>query len=281
MDGDSDRSKGGPWRARDWAFNEPGDPDLPSEEGEDAVSELDERPPGNHSGHSPWTALERTMHSFGFEPTCTGCPRAKSVCGLRLYALHFSLGNGDASASTHLAKQIYPWLLDRLQKKFPWVDFDLIWDAMTDAFMKYVSNPQMLDASRGVPLSWYLAKTAARNVSNGLRKTGRRRGREELAWENLFEDVALWSSAEHLYIDGRILDKQLLDELVRGLEDPIERQFAEARLGGEKRTAPLARVLGVESLPQSAQRKAVKRMNDRIRSKLRRRVAQFRGSERA
>jgi DNA-directed RNA polymerase specialized sigma24 family protein len=135
------------------------------------------------------------------------------------------------------------------------------------------SRPETFDPSRHVPLDRFIAQAAWRNIRDILRGEKRRKVREEKAEEfsgnNLVELPSPVANSEES-VSQR--EQQQTDELMRTLDNPMDRKILELKLAGVRRTEEFARVLGVNHLSVAEQRQAVKRAKDRIDVHLKRKV---------
>ena len=172
--------------------------------------------------------------------------------------------HGDAAALNTLAECLLPLLTRRLRRSYNRASVDLVADACEDALLEYGSRPHRFDPARGVPIESFLQLAASRNLANRLEADSRRRVREA-AYASLqpLQTEATLAVADD--VDGGTREKVLALE-----NEGAERAALTAWLEGERRTAPLAAVLGLAHLSPSDQRLEVKRFKDRFRKKLQR-----------
>ena len=185
----------------------------------------------------------------------------------RLLELHKRLLKGDRTASEEIASLLLSPLANRICRKFPFTDEQIVADGVTDAVLDYCENPQKFDATRGVPLDGFIHMAARRNVSNLLRGEKRRKVREEkYGRANLESSVELSRSAGNLLQkDNKKIQVQRPQvEALTILKDKKDQQIHELRLQGERRTQIFAQVLQIDHLPTEVQRREVKRAKDRI-----------------
>lgn len=184
----------------------------------------------------------------------------------QLLELHRRLCHGDRTASEELADLILEPLVERVSRRFPRIDDQIIWDAVIDAFfLEYCSRPPRFDAGRAVPLDAFLLMAARRNVANALRGEARRRAREaEAAQDDAPSAVELDPTAGNILQQEETRQVQRQQDLMRLLQDPKDRRVLALRLQGERRTEAFAKILGISHLPTEVQRWEVKRAKDRI-----------------
>jgi hypothetical protein len=178
--------------------------------------------------------------------------------------LHCRLVNGDQTVLTVIADNVLPTIRRRLRRAFRSASQGSIEDATEDAFVQYALGPVEFDASRGVPLEYYLYQAAARNVIDLLRAEDNRRAREAAyaSWLSLRASAAL----------ARERDQHLRVSLAATIRNfgagEAERKAFSLWIEGKGGTEPLAIALGLNHLPIAAQRQEVKRFKDRVLKRL-------------
>lgn len=189
-----------------------------------------------------------------------------------LLALHRRLLDGDRVASEELIALLLSPLTDRLARRFPHTDEQLIADGIVDALLEYCAQPDRFDAERGVPLDRFLSTAAWRNIANSLRGEHRRKAREEKAHAAYGEPlVALDPTAGNLLQQEESAQRRRREvEVMQMVRTPADQEIVTLRLQGERRTEVFADILGIAHLPAAEQRRAVKRAKDRIDKVLRR-----------
>ncbi len=169
-------------------------------------------------------------------------------------------------------------LRNRLRRKFPFADGEMVSDAVNESFMPYWANPQASDASLVMP-EYYFLHASACNLSNLLRSEKRRKGREDVFGRRLSENsVELSSSPGNTLTEDPIqllAEQEKWHERFKCLKSPLDREFVELWKDGELRVAAFAKVLGVTRLALKLQKAAVKRAKDRLTKQLQRARAKF------
>jgi RNA polymerase sigma-70 factor (ECF subfamily) len=115
-----------------------------------------------------------------------------------------------------------------------------------------------------------LARAAWRNIANLLRGEQRRKAREEKFVENSGENLVELHPSVGNSLQTEASLRQRMAEMLRALQDPVDRKVLELRMMGERRTQRFAEVMGISDLPPSEQRQKVKRAKDRIEKLLQR-----------
>ena len=183
--------------------------------------------------------------------------------------LYRRLAAGDPVAPPALARAYIVHLSDYLAAKYPAADPHLREQAVDDALIALIKNPQSYKPERGLSLTGFLRMSARGDLRNLLR--GERRH-----WEKRHD---LESVELHL-VDGNTSGRDgdevsplgghpALAGVRAGLTEP-ERRVLDLMCRDERRTAAYAAVLGLSDLPAGEQAKAVKRVKDRIKKRLRR-----------
>jgi RNA polymerase sigma-70 factor, ECF subfamily len=190
----------------------------------------------------------------------------------QLLVLHQRLCDGDRTASEELARLVLEALVEGIARQFRRSDEQMLYEAVTEAFLDYCARPCQFDEERGVALHLFLLMTSRRNMLNLLRGEARRKAREEEAG-HLYADATV----ELNPVVGNLLQKEEIEQLHRQqedmmslLQDPKDRQILVLRLQGERCTEAFAEILGISHFPIETQRREVKRAKDRIDKTLRR-----------
>lgn len=186
--------------------------------------------------------------------------------GGALTDLHDGVVHKDRAAWEALAKRALPLLHRLLRSAFRRADDDVLWDAAEDAFMDYArsSERQNFDPSSVESLDRFLYRAAWRNVANSLRNDLRRRRREA----RYAEEAARQKTPGTLTERSVRIGAEMIRRILEGALDNTERGALGLWLHGERRTASLARALGVDALPVRQQRREVKRFKDRNRCRI-------------
>jgi hypothetical protein len=187
--------------------------------------------------------------------------------------LHFAVIDGDSAALEELAARVLLTLRRSLVRQFHAVPLDLINDGIEDAILEYAAKPFRFDESFGLSLEVYLRWAARRNVANSLKAEVRRRRREvEFATEMAARAVQTQTAAEKR-ADNRGVSSSFRRDVLALSESEYEQAALSTWLSGERRTAPLAALLGLADLPVAEQRRHVKRFKDRYCKRIIRRFS--------
>ncbi len=189
------------------------------------------------------------------------------------HSIHERLLASDPTAPAELAQNVLGTLIKRLSQKYFYLnDSDLIFDAVTDALMSYIKNPNQFDASkRGLP--GYLHMAAEGDLKNALSKAKRIQEKEILS-----EDVELMVTGGNTYREPALEEvlerREMADDLHSLLStlfaDPVDLRMANLILQGERSTQKFAELLGMQRLPVPECRRAVKREKDRVKKRMER-----------
>jgi DNA-directed RNA polymerase specialized sigma24 family protein len=179
--------------------------------------------------------------------------------------LHERLCAGDATATADLLLAYLAPLDAWLAERFRRVDADLRHDAALDALGSLLRRPAQFDPRRK-NLHGYLCMSAAGDLRNALRREGRRRtlaavaepspGGNSLGREDDPSFPLLLAEAEAERASERAA-------VLSGL-GPREAAFFDLVEQGEWRVPVLAAVIGLAGRPPADQRRAVKRLRDRL-----------------
>jgi RNA polymerase sigma-70 factor (ECF subfamily) len=180
-------------------------------------------------------------------------------------AIHQRLLSGDPTATAELAETVGSVVFEKLQRKYPRQDPEMVRDAAWDAVRGYMGQPAKFDPSkRG--LVGYLVMAAERDLLNALAKARRRR--ENLV--DLVELVDVGGKKGQEQIEARMDADRIRPELERLFTDRADRAALEMMLEGERSTAAFVEVLGLGDLRPEDQRREVKRCKDRVKKALER-----------
>lgn len=193
--------------------------------------------------------------------------------------LHLQFLNEDVTAFARIAEQLLAPLNASLQRKFPAHDPHLVETAVNDALLAYYHNPQTFDSSKR-SLKGYLYMSARGDLLNTIER--------EKFPEAFVELDALATEYEVEIPDGADWQEKIFArhspvwERVRELLDgPVDQEFVELMLDGERSTLEYARVLGITERPAPEQEKIVKQNKDRLKKFLQRHLdsSEFRNYE--
>jgi RNA polymerase sigma factor (sigma-70 family) len=191
--------------------------------------------------------------------------------------IHARLCQDDPVASSDLAMAYLDPLAAWLLRTNPRIDPHFCGQAAEDAILSLIKNPQSFKPEKG-SLEAYLKMSARGDLRNALEKEARHRDRRAD-----FAVVELFGSDRNLVVedaDPALIVEREEDErgvVMRTVASQAERSFTpeeqrvlELLAEGERSTAAYAQVLGIADLPESDQRREVKRVKDRLKRRLQR-----------
>lgn len=202
--------------------------------------------------------------------------------------IHARLLSRDATASEELAQQYLPAVHRHVHvcaRRRGVQDEALINDAATESVLNYIRHPSKFDSTKSSLLG-YLKRAAERDLINFLAKDRRQRRGEQLTDNVEFtmlhgnkpiEMGKIRRDAETemlLRLDAHQSTSNRLADVMQTAQD---KNLLELMLSGERTTAAFASVLGIVELPQSEQRKIVKKHKDRLKKQLQRSGGKQRG----
>jgi hypothetical protein len=186
----------------------------------------------------------------------------------------------------------FHWLADLRQKlirRYSHIDVHLLDESIEDAVLHYSDHPKNFDASRGVPLSYYLWLRTRHYLDKRLQKVKCRRYHERavgVSEKNLEKIVSAMRGRRSIYVGKDATERdteeqradsewrrQALDAIVATL-DPHDRAGVELLHTGVSCEA-WVRHLGIQRLPRNMQQQKVKAEKDRLKKKMRRRAEQM------
>ena len=187
-------------------------------------------------------------------------------------AIHARLLRDDPTAPHELLAHYLDPLADWLERRNPGLgDPHHYTTAAADALIALLKNPRSYDPDRR-PLWGYLRMSAQGDLRNLLRAERRhsaRRAPLEAVELSLVGGNSEWAGHDdpaHLTLDADERDAPP-PPTVAGLTPGEERVLALMR-AGERKTIAYALALGLDGLPASEQRRAVKRVKDRLQKRL-------------
>jgi hypothetical protein len=188
--------------------------------------------------------------------------------------IHERLLGGDPTATAELAQNIGNIVFEKLRKKHPRRDSDMVHDAAWDALRAYMERPTTFDP-RKRSLVGYLVMSADGDLRNAIAKSRRRR-------EDLVGDVELVVlhgkrsreqaeaiRGEEKLVAGVDVDR-IRPQLQRLFPDEADRLALNLLLDSERSTEAFAEVWGLRNLSREQQRSEVKRRKDRLKKALER-----------
>lgn len=192
--------------------------------------------------------------------------------------LHQRLLANDPLASADIADAFFEPVRLALRAKYPTTDAALISDAVTDAYVNYIVHPTTFDPTKR-SLYGYLKMSTEGDLKNALDKKKKESGRlvpldsvvelSESSRNNPVEEDYLGTLA----VEERVLAWQTkqVAEVSRVAGNDLDRQLLKLLMVGERHTEEYARLLDIEHLALSEQRRIVKQHKDRLRLRLKRR----------
>ncbi|GER83773.1 hypothetical protein KTAU_24100 [Thermogemmatispora aurantia] len=201
-----------------------------------------------------------------------------------LEAVYQRLLAQDPTAPDDFAELVLDPLTAQLRLRYASVpDPQLIQDAVTDSVLTFLEHPKRYRPERG-SLWHYLMMNAEGDLRNALSRYQREQQRQLplssvalplSAGNSSLEEVRPWQEAEaRLALSAPPL-QELLQRLRSETFTPIEWRIVVLMLQGERRTSAYAAELGLTYLSIEEQRKQVKRVKDRLRSRLKRHGVRF------
>lgn len=190
--------------------------------------------------------------------------------------LHARLLIGDPLAKEEACDRYLAPITRWLVGKYRTTDREVIHDAVVDALLDYVEQPDRFDPTRR-SLVGFLRMAAERDLQNARPRHVRR-----LEQESGGDPVELEAVGRNIEaIRGRDVGDEVADEDAAGrllaevmalMEDNDERTVLRLQIGGARDTATFAEALGWGTLSAAEQRTRVNRLKDRVTKRLRRRL---------
>jgi RNA polymerase sigma-70 factor (ECF subfamily) len=199
-------------------------------------------------------------------------------------SIHERLLRNDPTAPSVLAEAALDLIVGRLLKANPRLgDSDLIQTAAIDALINYIKRPDQYNPTKRGLLG-YLVMSAQGDLRNALAAIHKRQEREislesvelrqigrnielELVDGDDANETVLGATAENL--DSTQIER-LIQELSALFDTQVDMDIAKLVLSGERDTVAFAKVLGINELDITEQRKEVKRQKDRIKKRIER-----------
>lgn len=189
-------------------------------------------------------------------------------------SLHQRLLEGEETASSEVCDRFLDPLIKDLNRFNPKIanrDPSLIPDAVVEALLNYIDEPEKYDPERKELYS-YLRMSAEGDLKNLLDKERRRtRDQESLEGDVEVDKKSRNSPLQLVSIPDQEAEKQ---ELREKLEDVLQSEkdveVAEMILNEIRKTEHYVDVLNLSDLPIEKQREEVKRAKDRIKKALKR-----------
>jgi RNA polymerase sigma-70 factor (ECF subfamily) len=185
-------------------------------------------------------------------------------------ALHLRLLAGDPLAPLETIESWLPELEKHLGLRYPTVasaDDHFITTAAIDALLDYTTHPERYNPERS-SLGSYLRMAATGDLINALRSD--RTQRREATSIHPVENLLRARNSDIEAVIENVDASAVMQKVLEAFPEPIDRGMLSLILQGERSTGPYARLLGIEHLPVSEQRAAVKRHKDRIAKRLER-----------
>ncbi|MEZ4492460.1 MAG: hypothetical protein R3C29_03995 [Dehalococcoidia bacterium] len=186
--------------------------------------------------------------------------------------LHQGLLDGDPSAPAMVAERFLQDVITYLHRTFRTLhDPSLRDEASIDAILNYIEHPNQFQPAKGRLLP-YLRQSARRDLLNKLDSI-KRRARRELVREPVELDAFRRNKESEDAQDAASARRaELLEhDAMRVAKDATEEAVLNLMLDGVRETERYAEVLGLQSAALREQRRAVKRVKDRLTKRLERR----------
>jgi RNA polymerase sigma factor (sigma-70 family) len=183
-----------------------------------------------------------------------------------LRSLHARAAGGDALALDRLCEHLLPMLERLIRGRNSHAQRDWVHDSVQDAVMEFRAHVERFDPTRGIRLTSFLFMAARRNLLNRI-DAERRRAAREIASDKRNNQPR--SATETPEYERDIDVRQAVAAVWAQLTDVERRVFREV-LQGERQTRALAEAGQVEQVAVSDQRRAIKRITNRIFQRLRR-----------
>lgn len=172
----------------------------------------------------------------------------------------------DPAAHADFLAAVYLPLLGDVRAAHPGEDEARVADVVGDLVIGFVQKPEQYDPTRA-SLRGYLRMAADGDLRNARAKEGRRKA-HEIPLESVAEPAADGKEGDEDDVRAWLADPRVA-AVIAGF-DPDERAVWELMLAGDRSTAAGARVLRLADLTAAEQERAVKRVKDRIKTRLRR-----------
>jgi RNA polymerase sigma-70 factor (ECF subfamily) len=178
--------------------------------------------------------------------------------------LHERVLQGDPVVPVDIYRAFMPPILKILESEMSCNPEDAH-DSAIDAVLSYLRTPERYDPHRA-RLSTYLTQAAKKRAMDRRRSTEARSRRE-----HDFAGVVEVQARPPKEVLEKFVEARLAAQRLDGLGlDEREREFLRLVIQGERSTGMLAKVLGLDSLPEDEQRREVKRHRDRLMKMLER-----------
>jgi hypothetical protein len=155
-------------------------------------------------------------------------------------------------------------------------DEQLIEEAAITAVFNFVQHPAAYDPARLGVLS-YLRMAARGDLKNALNRERRHAERRAPLEAVELTPPAGNGEQETGELPEGVSQRLLLKRLWQALPDPRDRQAVGMMIDGVRSTAEYARLYGLDGLPPAEQRRAVKRIKDRLDKVMKRLGIKLRG----
>lgn len=194
-------------------------------------------------------------------------------------ALHQRLLVRDRLAAVDLANLLYDTLVRAVRARVDQTtDPELIEDAVVEALMSYVDDPQRYDPQKGT-LKVYLTIVAHSDLKNALRKARRR--------NLLFVSLSDPGLQEQTIVDynqqddGKNARAKVIERIWVWLEgifpDPVDQKIAELIMNKVRSPEPYIEAMKLENQSREEQLVQVHRAKDRISRQMRRKGGMLHG----
>lgn len=180
------------------------------------------------------------------------------------------LARNDPIVWDQLATRLYPILVQELTNRmYQGTDSMLIEEAVGEAFLNYCQNPSRYNPSLST-LKSFLLMEAEHDLKNALARERRQTQYQVPLGSSYNDGVEQDIIDESQDLDAHVQVNELRERILRVFTDPLDKGIAELLLDRVRSAEPYIRLLGLDGLPDSEQKKQVKRHKDRIKWHLRR-----------
>lgn len=179
---------------------------------------------------------------------------------------HIRFVQGEYDAWKEISTQFLPWLSRRLLHRYPGLDEHFIAESAEDALLDYWKKPQRFDATRGVPLGYWLFLLARSHLSHLRRREQGHRAHEEaigVDGDDFGKIVKIVSRKEKRAGYLLIEDEEMLLTAKFSQQEQVGLQLLSEKRAQEE----WVQLLGIEGLPAEQQQQRIRREKDRIRKK--------------
>ena len=216
----------------------------------------------------------KVVQSVAVQPVRSGRIHTTEPSGrtfeTELSGLHALVIRGDPNAADEAACFLLRIFEPHFQRKYYALDFDTVHDAIMDTILAYLASPQRFTSANSRFLYRSLELRVRRNIAHSVSAVKRRKQREE-RWVEIL--TTPWLPKSTKTAESLCDSEEELNELVRRItETPEEVAFVHLLLNGEPSRQAMAQTLGVGALEVRDQLQLIKRVKDRLKARIRKRI---------